>query len=213
MFVKVKSYMLQNEIGFALKAQKYDRWMYVSPGAGLMDGLMPVDPFCQVDWPGEGGDAALLYTSDLTSAVTDAFWVWATGAWQARPGNDSTTEAHPHHPSSDGSTSRLRPLPLAVWLQDRTPDNTTWISSNEYIEHQPRYKIGKVLVAKARGSSCFDFPYYSENNADLQILHTNQSLWKHFVYYGQFESRPHRCGRGCRGQGQGHASGRTVVAV
>ena len=56
----------------------------------------------------------------------------------------------------------------------------------------PRFKIPRVLEAKARGQACFDFTFYTGHNKDLQQVNSTAALWKHYVYFGQFESRPYR---------------------
>eukprot|EP00195_Chlamydomonas_chlamydogama_P010072 CAMPEP_0202914022 /NCGR_PEP_ID=MMETSP1392-20130828/62019_1 /ASSEMBLY_ACC=CAM_ASM_000868 /TAXON_ID=225041 /ORGANISM="Chlamydomonas chlamydogama, Strain SAG 11-48b" /LENGTH=431 /DNA_ID=CAMNT_0049605511 /DNA_START=282 /DNA_END=1577 /DNA_ORIENTATION=- len=68
------------------------------------------------------------------------------------------------------------------------------VLSNEYLEDMPRFKIPKILEAKVRGSTCFDFSFYLQHNTDLAQAAVNDSeaLWRHFVYFGQFEARPHR---------------------
>eukprot|EP00955_Chlamydomonas_euryale_P061361 358009-Chlamydomonas_euryale.AAC.4 len=62
-------------------------------------------------------------------------------------------------------------------------------------------QVPRVLAAKARGHACFDFDLYVAANDDLAAAApgtgwTRSALWKHFVYFGQFEARPHRftCG-------------------
>lgn len=69
--------------------------------------------------------------------------------------------------------------------------NATLVSSNEYVTNQAKFKMPKILEAKARGSTCFDFDFYIQHNADLGVLKTHEALWKHYIYFGQFEARPH----------------------
>ncbi len=69
------------------------------------------------------------------------------------------------------------------------------ICSNAYLSDTPRFKIPRVLEAKARGPSCFDFEFYQSHNKDLagdEEVNSTSALWKHYVYFGQFESRPYR---------------------
>lgn len=68
------------------------------------------------------------------------------------------------------------------------------INSNEYLSDVPRFKIPKVLEAKARGPSCFDFEFYVDSNPDLGAarVQSRGALWKHYVYFGQFEARRYR---------------------
>jgi len=64
------------------------------------------------------------------------------------------------------------------------------ITSNEYLSDTPRFKIPRVLEAKARGPECFDFEFYKSQNRDLLTVNKTTALWLHYVYFGQFESRP-----------------------
>ncbi|GAX76065.1 hypothetical protein CEUSTIGMA_g3508.t1 [Chlamydomonas eustigma] len=128
MFVKVKSYTLQNGVSSANKAVKYQQWLHPDV------------------WP-------MNFTSGL----------------HGEPGEGSGDE-------TDGPEGDSNPL----------------ITSNEYMSDTPRFKIPRVLEAKARGPSCFDFDFYSEHNSDLRNVNSNSSLWRHYVYFGQFESRPYR---------------------
>lgn len=75
----------------------------------------------------------------------------------------------------------------------RAKDDFEMITVNEYLTNPAKFKVPKILETKARGPTCFDFGYYQQHNADVAAeLHANESLWKHFVYLGQFESRPFR---------------------
>ncbi|MEW5312893.1 MAG: hypothetical protein WDW38_004491 [Sanguina aurantia] len=105
MFVKVKSFTLQNEISFARKAQKYEAWQ------------------------------------------------------------QATASYH---------------------------ENASVLATSEYADKPDKFKAPKVLEAKARGSACFDFTFYRAHNLDLFVLKSDKACWKHFVYFGQFEFRPHR---------------------
>jgi hypothetical protein len=79
-------------------------------------------------------------------------------------------------------------------VQARTwSGNYSSISSNEYIDDLPKYKAGPVLMARARNARCFDFTFYAKENPDLKPIWGDiQGLWRHWVYYGQFDYRPHR---------------------
>ena len=111
------------------------------------------------------------------------------------------------NPDTHASTHPPPPPPLlhARWLAIRRTSpqanppssNLSRLVSNEYVEQEWALKAPQVLAAKARGAACFDFDYYrSSSGEDLHALPTRRALWKHFVYYGQFEGRPYRCGGG-----------------
>lgn len=73
------------------------------------------------------------------------------------------------------------------------PGNFSALSSNEYLDQLPKFKTPRVLEARARSSRCFDFDYYMKENPDLKHIWGNITLlWRHFVYYGQFDARPHK---------------------
>jgi len=52
--------------------------------------------------------------------------------------------------------------------------------------------VQDMLLAAAKGQSCFDFKYYRETNPDLAKVQSNTRLWRHFLNIGQFEYRLHR---------------------
>lgn len=70
------------------------------------------------------------------------------------------------------------------------------ISSNEFEDQAYKFRIPRILEAKARGPSCFDFEFYSnhEKNQDLREGNdlSEEDLWHHFVHHGQFEARGYR---------------------
>lgn len=67
------------------------------------------------------------------------------------------------------------------------------LSSNEYIDQFPKHKTAPVLMARARNANCFDFTYYAKENPDLKPMWGDiKGLWRHWVYYGQFDYRPHK---------------------
>lgn len=67
------------------------------------------------------------------------------------------------------------------------------ITSNEYSDQLHKFKAPAVLQARARGAGCFDFTFYAKENADLRALWRDPlGLWRHWVYYGQFDYRPHK---------------------
>ena len=73
------------------------------------------------------------------------------------------------------------------------PSMISFPSCDRYLADTPRFKIPRVLEAKARGHACFDFDFYLKGNRDLQSVENNtEALWRHYVYFGQFESRPSR---------------------
>eukprot|EP00879_Flechtneria_rotunda_P012042 GHRR01012577.1.p1 GENE.GHRR01012577.1~~GHRR01012577.1.p1 ORF type:complete len:347 (+),score=93.53 GHRR01012577.1:547-1587(+) len=81
------------------------------------------------------------------------------------------------------------------WQQQATSwtGNFSSLSTNEYLDELHKIKTPRVLEARARGSHCFDFDYYMRENPDLKPIWGNlQALWRHYVYYGQFDARPHR---------------------
>ncbi|WIA10790.1 hypothetical protein OEZ85_010958 [Tetradesmus obliquus] len=82
-----------------------------------------------------------------------------------------------------------------AWQQQSAawPGNFSALSSNEYLDQLPKFKTPRVLEARARSSRCFDFDYYMKENPDLKHIWGNITLlWRHFVYYGQFDARPHK---------------------
>jgi hypothetical protein len=92
---------------------------------------------------------------------------------------------------------------LPLLLQDSGGLNASGLAANEYLSDLARFKTPHVLEARARGAKCFDFDHYASHNPDLSPIAANQlALWRHFVYYGQFESRPFRWGRVQQGRGQ-----------
>lgn len=80
---------------------------------------------------------------------------------------------------------------LAAPLQE-SPANLSHVLDNAYSSNLQKYKLHDVLIAKARGASCFDFEHYLLHNPDLRSLGRQSSLWKHFVQFGQFEGRAHK---------------------
>ena len=54
-------------------------------------------------------------------------------------------------------------------------------------------RLGKLLEVMTIGQECFDTPYYRSQNPDLDSqIRTNELLWRHFAFVGQFEYRPYR---------------------
>lgn len=51
-----------------------------------------------------------------------------------------------------------------------------------------------ILEMAAIGPDCFDCEYYQETNPDLAGM-SCWSAFSHFINYGQFEMRSHRCAR------------------
>lgn len=89
----------------------------------------------------------------------------------------------------------LLPISGFWFVQAQQPHNGnyTYLTGNDYLEHLSRYKTPKVLELRARGGRCFDFEYYRGANPDLQYVGTSkEALWRHYVYYGQFEIRDHK---------------------
>lgn len=78
------------------------------------------------------------------------------------------------------------------WRKQLAISNLSFLSTNEYITQEAKFKTPRILEARARGNMCFDFDFYTKHNPELQVLTTHEALWKHYVYYGQFEERPHR---------------------
>lgn len=68
------------------------------------------------------------------------------------------------------------------------------LESNQYLAELPRFKTPRVLEMRARGGRCFDFDYYLSANPELLgvVGESKEEVWRHFVYYGQFEARPFR---------------------
>jgi len=80
------------------------------------------------------------------------------------------------------------PLQSTSW-----PGTFNATSSNEYLDEIYKFKTPRVLEARARGSACFDFDFYLKQNPDLKPLWGKPlAIWRHFVYYGQFDARPHK---------------------
>lgn len=75
-----------------------------------------------------------------------------------------------------------------VWLGDYQN-----ITSNEHIDDLFKHKTPRILIARARSANCFDFSFYAKENPDLKPLWGDiKGLWRHWVYYGQFDYRPHK---------------------
>jgi hypothetical protein len=102
-----------------------------------------------------------------------------------------------------GISSAVKAEKYTRWMKetrDRRRGIKTNISSNEYQDQSHKFKLPKVLEAKARGSACFDFQFYAEHekNQDLRDADTGKArlsdseLWNHFVHHGQFEARAYR---------------------
>lgn len=77
--------------------------------------------------------------------------------------------------------------------------SSTWqsqynsLGSNEYVDDLSKYKAAPVLIARARNANCFDFTFYAKENPDLKPMWGDiKGLWRHWVYYGQFDYRPHK---------------------
>eukprot|EP00878_Enallax_costatus_P024831 GHUV01026523.1.p1 GENE.GHUV01026523.1~~GHUV01026523.1.p1 ORF type:complete len:299 (+),score=79.13 GHUV01026523.1:220-1116(+) len=98
------------------------------------------------------------------------------------------------------ATSEISFTKKALKYQYWQQQSATWpagnfsaISSNEYLDDLYKFKTPRVLEARARGSRCFGFDYYMRTNPDLKPLWGDlQALWRHYVYYGQFDARPHK---------------------
>eukprot|EP00775_Hariotina_reticulata_P012780 gene12780-12909_t len=81
------------------------------------------------------------------------------------------------------------------WQQQSAswPGSFNATSSNEYLDELYKFKTPRVLESRARGSACFDFDFYLKQNPDLKPLWGKPlAIWRHFVYYGQFDARPHK---------------------
>lgn len=84
------------------------------------------------------------------------------------------------------------PVQASSWQQGLGA-NFSSVLSNEYLDDLDKFKAGPILVARARGANCFDFTYYAKANPDLKPLWTDvKALWRHWVYHGQFDYRPHK---------------------
>lgn len=89
--------------------------------------------------------------------------------------------------SSNASVSASSSHPSA------SSSSFTSIATNEFVDELHRFKAPLVLAARARGAGCFDFNFYAKENADLRHLWGDvRGLWRHWVYYGQFDLRPHK---------------------
>jgi hypothetical protein len=78
--------------------------------------------------------------------------------------------------------------------QDNPPaHNATAVAANKHTASQAAMnKAIRVLEAEARGSACFDAQQYKGSHPDLQALAGDKELWRHWVYFGQFEGRAAR---------------------
>ncbi|GLC37809.1 hypothetical protein PLESTM_000650400 [Pleodorina starrii] len=85
----------------------------------------------------------------------------------------------------------LKAAQYDTWLE-QGPSNLSTVVSNKYASDEFSYKAPRILVAKARGSSCFDADFYRRRNPDLTDISSEASAWRHYTFYGQFERRPRR---------------------
>jgi hypothetical protein len=93
-------------------------------------------------------------------------------------------------------------LPPAAGLPDAAPRpqvdpparNATALAANSRTSSQghARLKATRVLEAEARGSACFDAQHYKSGHPDLQAVADDSELWRHYMYFGQFEGRAAR---------------------
>lgn len=67
------------------------------------------------------------------------------------------------------------------------------VQANAYEASEASFKLGKVLAQAANGLECFDCEDYRQSNVDLAGMLECSDLFSHFLNYGQFEGRPHRC--------------------
>jgi hypothetical protein len=70
--------------------------------------------------------------------------------------------------------------------------NASIVVANSFTNNKAMYKAIDVLEAQARGASCFDYQHYRDGSADLKDVTSDAELWKHYVYFGQFEGRKAR---------------------
>ncbi|GIL98607.1 hypothetical protein Vretimale_3951 [Volvox reticuliferus] len=90
-------------------------------------------------------------------------------------------------------TYSLKAAQYDLWLENETSRNVSLLLSNKYASNEFSYKAPRILVAKARGSSCFDAEFYRQRNRDLMdMVNSDTTAWQHYTFYGQFERRPHR---------------------
>ncbi|KXZ52810.1 hypothetical protein GPECTOR_8g196 [Gonium pectorale] len=75
--------------------------------------------------------------------------------------------------------------------QERRPASASVLLANAYGDDEFNFKASRILVAKARGSKCFDSEYYLSQNPDLALA-SSSAAWKHYTFFGQFERRSHR---------------------
>jgi hypothetical protein len=67
------------------------------------------------------------------------------------------------------------------------------LAANDYVDAPGKHRAPAVLTARARGAQCFDFNYYMKANGDVRAMWDDvRAMWRHWVYYGQFEYRPHK---------------------
>ncbi|MEW5303409.1 MAG: hypothetical protein WDW36_006105 [Sanguina aurantia] len=89
------------------------------------------------------------------------------------------------------SMGAIKATKYATWMQ-ATRNQTSAVSFNDYLRNANKHRVPKILEKIAHGQECFDAAYYLLKNADLAMFDTDLDLWKHFVYFGQFEPRQHR---------------------
>lgn len=70
-------------------------------------------------------------------------------------------------------------------------------ADNQYAREKGRFKLPRILTCMVRGMQCFDIEYFLANNKDIfqrmaRTKNNMQTVWKFFVYLGQFEDRKFR---------------------
>ncbi|GLI58416.1 hypothetical protein VaNZ11_000118 [Volvox africanus] len=90
-------------------------------------------------------------------------------------------------------TYALKAAQYDLWLKNEPSRNVSLLLSNKYADDELSHKAPRILVTKARGSSCFDVEFYRQRNGDLTgAVNPDTAAWQHYTFYGQFERRPHR---------------------
>eukprot|EP00201_Polytomella_parva_P021493 CAMPEP_0175041996 /NCGR_PEP_ID=MMETSP0052_2-20121109/2277_1 /TAXON_ID=51329 ORGANISM="Polytomella parva, Strain SAG 63-3" /NCGR_SAMPLE_ID=MMETSP0052_2 /ASSEMBLY_ACC=CAM_ASM_000194 /LENGTH=447 /DNA_ID=CAMNT_0016304677 /DNA_START=295 /DNA_END=1638 /DNA_ORIENTATION=- len=87
--------------------------------------------------------------------------------------------------------SKTKAQRYSEWLSPGYSSNLSNINSTAFSEADSNVRF--MLLTESFGRQCFDDDFYLKNNPDLVGLEdAKDTVWKHFVYFGQFEKRMFR---------------------
>lgn len=109
-------------------------------------------------------------------------------------------------PQQAQAAPAARAIGAAAAAASTAPNGAT-LASNDYLARLAQHKTPRILAMRAHGAACFDAPFYLAANPHLASSYpSNEALWRHFIFYGQFEYRAFRWA--CVGVGQGRGRAR-----